>query len=325
MSSCQTSKAIQYPHTQDFLQIDGVKQITFEGENDSPRFSPDNQRLVYISRKRKGHKNTQVYEYSLLEEKERRVTFQDGEIRNPIYIDSHSFLYASSTDEIKENLIERSSANSTEGRPPMELYQSDLFGNEILRITHFPGHDSEPVLVHESKPYILFTSYRAGLLGIFKFDLSLHRRQTSYFLLQKDKERWSPAVSHDKKYVAWLEKDVGEKGIRIMVSPIRRLISGMFIAKEKEKEIRDLAFLPRSNSLIYSIQRDGDEISHIEVFDFEKKCTQILLSGRDSLVQPSVNENLTQIAVTRLQPTRQIYTVPMPQNLGPCLESLPSL
>jgi WD40 repeat protein len=321
--SCQSSsKNLKYPTPPDYLLIEGVKQLTFEGDNDSPRFSPDSQRIVFISRSRTSHRNTQVYEMDISQNKERRVTFQDGEIRGPTYINNDTILYASSTDEIKETLIEKSSANARPDRPPMELYQSDLYGNEILRVTHFAGHDSEPTFVFDGKPYILFTSYRAGLLGIFKFDLSLHRRQTSYFLLEKAKDRWSPTVSENRKYVAWLEKDHEGENVRIMVSQMRRLITTMTPYKE-EKEIRDLSFVPNSAKLIYSVKRTDQENNQIEIFDFEKKCTQIVFSGTDSLTQPSVSAAGTQVVLTRqVRDRKQIYMVPMPKDLGPCLETL---
>src|SRR5688572_8848737 len=92
--SCQSSaKHLKLPTPPDYLLLEGVKQLTFEGDNDSPRFSPDGQRIIYISRSRISHRNTQVYEMDLSQNKERRVTFQDGEIRGPTYITNDTILY----------------------------------------------------------------------------------------------------------------------------------------------------------------------------------------------------------------------------------------
>ncbi len=304
------------------MLLKGARQLTFEGANDSPRFSPGGDRILFISSQRASHKNTQVYEFELLRNNERRITFQDGEIRNPSYLDNDRVMYASTTDEIKETLApDLAGKNSTLEKPPTELYQSDLFGNEILRLTFYPGYDDEAIDVLGPKPYLLFTSFRNNILGIYKYDTK--GKSSSPFLVEKDREKFSPSISADQKNLAWIEKNIEKKSYALMMSPLKNLKPR--ILKQDQVEWRDLSFTDAGTKLIYSAQRKGDSLFHLEIYDFEKNCTQIVFSGLDSLVQPSYSPGSpNRVAFTRvMKNTRQIYLVDIPSNLGPCLETLP--
>ncbi len=299
----------------------GARQLTFEGVNDSPRFSAGGDRMLFISSQRPAHKNTQVYEFEILRNSERRITFQDGEIRNPFYLSAAQILYASTTDEIKENIAPTLSAkNTSPERPPTELYQSDLYGNEILRLTYFPGYDDEAIYFSEPKPYLLFTSFRNNLLGIYKYDFK--SRSSTPFLVEKDRDKFSPAVSADHKNLAWIEKDLEKKTYALMISPLKNLKPK--VLKQDQMEWRDLRFTSGGSQLIYSAQRKNENVFHIEIYDFEKNCTQIVFSGLDSLIQPSYSPGTpNQVIFTRvMKNTRQIYLVDIPFDLGPCLESV---
>src|SRR5690349_15083267 len=56
------------------------RPLTNVGENIEAYFSPDGTRLIYRSEKRPEHMHPQLYELELATNKERRVTFQDGEV-----------------------------------------------------------------------------------------------------------------------------------------------------------------------------------------------------------------------------------------------------
>ena len=314
-------KALVQPPPQDYLLLKGARQLTFEGANDSPRFSPGGDRLLFLSSQRSSHSNTQVYEFEILRNNERRITFQDGEIRNPSYVGDDQIMYASTTDEIKENIEPNMGAkNAALERPPTELYQSDLYGNEILRLTFFPGYDDEAIDVPGPRPYLLFTSFRNNLLGIYKYDLKT--KSSSPLLVEKDRDKFSPTISTDHKNLAWIEKDLEKKTYALLISPLKSLKPR--ILKQDQMEWRDLHFTYDGTQLIYSAQRKNENVFHIEIYDFEKKCTQIVFSGLDSLIQPSYSPGSpNRVIFTRvMKNTRQIYLVDIPPDLGPCLESL---
>lgn len=301
--------------TPDYLLSKGSKQLTFLGDNERPRFSADGTKLLYVSRQRTAHKGAQVYELDLVKNKERRVTFSDGDAFDPVYISDTEIIYASTTDEIKENPI----APIDKSSPPSELYMSDLYGAEILRLNVQPGYDAEPIFVqHDSKPYIVFSSHRGDLAGIYRLDLK--NLPVSFLSVEKGKERKTPAISPDNKQLAWIEKDLQTQEQSIVLFTLKGKIS--LVLKKGEGDYRDLFWSPRvPNRLFYSILRKGEKIYQIESLLLETGCTQLVFKGTDSLLYPTLsNESPERLAFARVfQDKKQIYMVPLPQDLGPCL------
>jgi len=305
--------------TPDYLLAKGSKQITFLGDNEHPRFSSDNNKLIYTSRGRGVHKGAQIYEMDLQKNKERRVTFSDGDAFDATYISDAEILYASTTDEIKESPL----LNKTFDKeyPPADLYMSDLYGNDIVRLTRQPGYDAEPLFVsHPSKPYILFSSRRGELTGIYRLDLK--HLPVSLVSAEKGKEKRFPAVTPDRTQYAWVEKDskTGEQSLVLL--KLKGKIP--FVLKKGEGTYRDLYFAPRPPlRLFYSVLRTGEKQYQIEVYDIEKQCTQVVFKGQDSLYNPVPSDETTErLAFVRsFQDKKQIYIAPLPADLGPCLEA----
>ncbi|WP_374075638.1 TolB family protein [Bdellovibrio bacteriovorus] len=307
--------------TPDYLLAKGSKQITFLGDNDHPRFSEDGTKLLYTSRARSLHKGAQIYEMDLVKNKERRVTFSDGDAFDAIYMSDSEILYASTTDEIKESPL--LNKNFNKDYPPSDLYMSDLYGNDILRITQQPGFDGEALfLPHSTKPFILFTSRRGDLLGIYRIDLK--HLPVSLISAEKDKEKRYPTMTPDRTQIAWVEKDLKTDSQSLVLFKLKGKIP--FVLKTGEGTYRDLFFAPRApQRLFYSILRKGEKQYQIEVYDIEKQCTQVVFKGNDSLYSPVLtNESTERLAFARsFQDKKQIYIVNLPADLGPCLEPPP--
>lgn len=323
LSSCQSAQSgtpAKPVAAADYFAQQGFKQLTFEGENDSPQFSETGNEIIFISRRREAHANPQVYEFDLLKNRERRVTFHDGEDATPSYINGREILYASTTDEIKESPF--LNKNPDKDFPPSELYKSDTYGNGIERLTHYPGFDGEALYVKTRKPFIVFTSRRGQLTGIYKLDLK--SKGVSFVVVEKDHANRSPALSPDFKRIAWISTDTktGEQSLRA-----RNLNGGKVeVLKENEGEYRDLSWAAVDGRLYYSLRRPPAKNFQLESYDPQKKCTQVLFKGNESLIQPRVsNERKPKIAFVRvLEDKKQIYMTALPENLGPCLESPPA-
>lgn len=305
--------------TPDYLIGKESRQITFFGDNDHPRFSLDGSKLLYQS-KRPLHKGWQLYEMDLSENRERRVTFSDGDAFDGVYISDGEILYASTTDEIKESPL--GTPNEKE-LPPSDIYMSDIFGNDILRLTRQPGFDGSPLLFnHASKPFIVFSSHRGDLSGLYRLDLV--NLPVSLISAEKDKEKKFPALLPDSQKLAWVEVDVKTQKQSLVVQSLKN--KSMTVVKKDEGAYRDLYFAPRPpERLFYSILRPGEKQYQIEVYDLAKNCTQVVFKGSDSLFSPAVsNEAKERLAFARLfQDKKHIYTAPLPTDLGPCLEALP--
>ena len=304
--------------TPDFLLSNGSQQVTFLGDNERPRFSEDGSRLIYTSHNRGNQKNSQLFELDLARNKERRVTFSDGDAFDPGFISDSEILYASTTDEIKESPF--LNKNPDKEFPPSDLYMSDRFGSDIVRLSQQPGYDAEPLFVkHPTDPYIIFTSRRGDLTGIYR--MNLKHVLVSLITAEKNKDRRSPTLSPDQKDMAFIEKDLKSGDLSLQLLNIKSKKTA--VLKTGEGLYRDLFFAPKSpGRLFYSILRKGEKQYQLEVYNVETKCTQVVFKGADSLFYPTVsNESRERLAFSRLfQDRKQIYVVNLPPDLGPCLE-----
>ncbi|MBK7843805.1 MAG: PD40 domain-containing protein [Bdellovibrionales bacterium] len=98
-----------------------AQQLTTEGENWNGSFSPDGRKIIFLSEKRIGHSQSQVYELNLSLSRQRRVTFHDGDDASPHFDSSGRYiLYSSTTDEIKEDpvFIQKSLSELSSPPPP---------------------------------------------------------------------------------------------------------------------------------------------------------------------------------------------------------------
>lgn len=316
VSGCSHSSVTKDVVTPDFLVGKESKQITFFGDNDHPRFSFDGTRLLYQSYRTPQHKGLQIYEMDLLTNKERRITFSDGDAFDATYISANELLYASTTDEIKENPL--TVTEQPAELPPADLYMSDLFGTDILRLTRQPGYDGQALFYNDpKKPFIIFASRRGDLSGVYRLDLQ--NLPVSLISAEKDKAKVFPAISTLGKSIAWVEKDLKTQKQSIVL--LKNRVSS--VLKKEDGEYRDLFFAPRPpERLFYSVLRKGEKRSQIEVFDIARQCTQVVFKGSDNLSSPAIsNDSVERIAFVRsFQDRKQIYMVNLPTDLGPCLE-----
>jgi A/G-specific adenine glycosylase len=94
--------------------------------------SEDGDQLLFTSKNRASHKLNQLYALNLPELKEKRITFSDGQVVSALWIDNKTVVYSSSTDKLKES----SPFKEHKDLKLSELYESDLDGENIRRLTH---------------------------------------------------------------------------------------------------------------------------------------------------------------------------------------------
>lgn len=164
-----------------------AKQITSNGENAQAYFSADAKRILYLSKKRPEHQQSQVYELTLSNLKERRLTFHDGEDVDANYsADQNYIYYSSTTDEIKEEheaiayvmktyapqLLKKKSQIEGLDFRPYEIYLSKLDGSQINRLTKSSGYDAEASM-NKKGTKILFVSTRNGNADLYLMPFSI--------------------------------------------------------------------------------------------------------------------------------------------------------
>lgn len=303
----------QEPLPPDFLLNKETKQITFSGESMNPRFSADGNRMLFASRGRNFHKGWQIYEYDFRNNKERRVTFSDGDAFDPLYLDGNSLVYASTTDEIKESPFKSSQVE------PSDIYTSGLYGNDIQRLIQNPGYDAHPNLIVIGKSQqLVFSSFRYKLWGIYQYDF---KRKTIQPL--SSKQGWAkkqPHVNSTLNQMVWVEENLKTKQKSLVLYNFKTKKMETLIADFTELENPYLSEAP-APKVFFSIKRPGEEFFHLEVYDIKTKCTQVIFKAQGSLHSPVPHKQGSHIVFSRsFQNQRLLYSLPLPQDLGPCLE-----
>ena len=263
--ACQSkTKKPELPAEVDYLKSKDASVFLSQGYNRAAVFSVDGEKIYYISKNRVGHKNTQIHEYDLTMQRDRRLTFQDGDLLGVFPLEKNHILYSSTTDEIKEQPFV---ADADPRYPRAEIYHSDLYGNEIGRLTEAPGFDGEMIYV-PLKKQMLFTSTRSGIPGLYWLDLKTD--QVRPFQVDKDKPQRNPSLSPDGKTLYWIEEDNNEKTQNIVTSSLWG--KNRKVVKSLKGVVKDVA-LSLKGELVYSWTPEGIEFSQIDLYEAEKLCT----------------------------------------------------
>jgi Tol biopolymer transport system component len=290
------------------------------GDSSHPRFSPDGTKLIYASKMRSRHAKSQIYELDLIHNKERRVTFSDGDAFDPSYINDSEIIYSSTTDDIKENYFSKALAGEAKAIefPGSDIYRSDRYGSEIIRLTEQPGFNGEATLVtNGSKTFVVYTSFFDNSMSVRKIDIE---QESSLSIgSASEKYRRFPTLNKDRSKIAFLEKDKSTQEQSLVIYSLK---SKKIEATVKlEGQYRDLFFAPRPpERIFYSVLRKGDLNYHIEMYDVEDKCTQIVLKDSISLLSPAVSDDsFEKIAFVRYKPLEnEIKVLNLPKLKDSC-------
>lgn len=318
ITACQSADKKNGMDASDPLIIKGAKPLTFQGDNRQARFSPSAEKIIFISRSRPSHKNFQVYELQLTKGLERRMTFQDGETMNPVYLSEESIFYASTTDEIKENLEDVAKSDDF---LPYELYKSDPYGNEILRLTEHSGWDGNPAPVTKVPQILFYTSLQNGQWQIRRHDITQGKEQVLYSAPEAEGKVVALQSTASGYPLFWIEMKKDKSQSRIMLKKDAK--SKPEILKQEYKEYQNLTLLPEKQQVIYSVNRSEKDLFQLEIYNWENQCTQVLLQDKAPLVDPyfmNVPNSPGLLLFSRLnQNYGQIFMISMPADLGACI------
>ena len=262
-------------------------QITKTGDNDSPFLSEDGKKVVYISRKRPSHKQGQVYLFDLERLKERRITYQDGDCKDPVLTkDGQQVLYASSTDELKERPLLFQKNVSPTSLPPTEIYSSDLAGSQIQRLTQREGFDGAPWPRYDRPESFLYSIWNGKLFEVWQMNLQSH--QQVKMLDRKDRSIESLRISPDNKRSAWIERlPNGES--QIVVGPIKYQNGPERTLKLPVGEFKELNWL-NDHQLVINAKLFNKKFQFYR-FDLISDCIQNLFETNTDLYSPRPNSD----------------------------------
>lgn len=262
-----------------------ARPVTSLGENMSPRFSADGSRLLFLSRTRATHRQAQVYELDLVRMTERRLTFHDGDDSDPAWTATGKFVYASGTDELKEDTVALGRLRETYGRaskapkvdPALasEIYLQRLDGREIERLTSNDGYDGQPT--PDPKTWRLaFVSDRGG------------KGRAIYMLDKRGTKRWSdakaveenPRISRDGQWLAFSRKSENGKSSQIFVAENLDAKKARALTSNGSRDVSPVwspkgdwvLFLSdrgRGKRNLYAVARDGSCLKRVTEADFD--------------------------------------------------------
>ncbi len=298
-----------------------VEQIIVEeGESSQPVYARKGDKILYVSKHRPGHAQDQVYEKDLNSGNERRITFQNGTTMGPHYnAKENMIIYASSTDELKENppLLYPVTGISKLPFPyqePTEIYVHALNGFLITRLTERRGFDGEARFSRDDGS-VTFTRVRDQKTEI----LELNRAsKTVHPVKGLGVNPTQYVTSPDGRTHAWVEWDASFGVGRLRVQRVGDLIKE--INGEKVVAKSDLNFSPDSKWLLWAEPEPEPARYALWVLELKAMCAQRLLPPDDSERRdPTVSSDMRWLAFTLKREGRsRIARIGFTPPTGPC-------
>lgn len=224
------------------------KALTRQGKNESPRFSPDGKRMLFVSRERSEHKHRQLYEMDLTTKSEKRITYQDGDVyEGSISPDGQFVFYTSTTDEIKERPILFYPELKSEPFPTTEIYRIKPDDDLHERWSQHPGFDGFIHTYQEPGKGLAIAQSRwvGSDLQLFR---SLGTKPNFETFTSKKSGQWTHSFTthYTKPWKAWIQENSITGSSQIILQ------KGTGNSKESLEiplfEIRDLQFANQPNS-----------------------------------------------------------------------------
>jgi Tol biopolymer transport system component len=268
-------------------------QLTRVGENLSPALSADGKKVVFVSRKRPSHSQGQIYIYDLENLKERRVTYQDGDCRDPILLSDGRVVYASTTDELKERPLLLQKKPDPSPYPPTDLYVSEVSGSDIIRLTQHGGFDGFPWQRPDRSESILYSQWSGQNLDVHQ--LNLISKNSIPLLNKKDVSIESMRLSPDSKQWAWIERTADGK-TQILLSPSSLAPSKQKTLSLPKGDYKSLIWA--SNQKLIFAARALKKYDQLYSLDLSNNCLQSLFDANSDLGSPQLNAEKNALVFT---------------------------
>lgn len=157
---------------------------------------------VLLCRKDSHPQRQELYEYSTVYKKFRRLTFQDGIITSLAVRDFEDIYYSSSYDESKEQFVDVLKGQ----KPGTDIYIKKRTKTDFERLTTHTGQEKD--LFWSAENYQLYFVHSAkGLDRILSMDRD-HKQTVQHFT--KTSEILSPVVLKKTKALYWVESLPGQ-------------------------------------------------------------------------------------------------------------------
>ncbi|HIC91644.1 MAG TPA: hypothetical protein EYP21_06225 [Syntrophaceae bacterium] len=283
-----------------------VVRLTSIGDNGEAYFSPDGKRLIYQSKKRPEHYNSQIYIYDFETKREKRLNFNNGDDTCSYFSpDMKWIIYASTFDEIRESAkfkryipAERKKEEEKKQRGhkweflPYEIYSADINGKNIRRLTHSIGYDAEGTISPDGKK-IIFTSDRDGDLELYTMNADGSNQKRLTFRKGYDGGAF---YSPDGKKIVWRAFSPEGDTAQIMMADA----DGTNIVQlTNDKAINWCPFFhPDGKRIIYASNRDDPHNFELYLIDIESRHIQRLTYSEGADILPVFSPDGKKIVFT---------------------------
>lgn len=206
------------------------EQIIYESSKPlmSPSWSPDGQRVVYVSFSRG---RPEVYIQNIFTRKTERIASFKGINSAPVF-----------SPDGKQLAL----TLSKDGNP--EIYLMDLKTKKLRRITRNYAIDTEPAWMPDGKA-IVFTSDRGGSPQLYKIAVTKGANSRPQRLTYEGKYNARAAVSPDGQYLAMVHRDQDRYRIAVMELKTRQ-----FNVITDSRLDESPSFAPNSSMIIYATE-----------------------------------------------------------------------
>lgn len=284
-----------------------------QGTNEQPNFYKDGEKFLFISSNRANHKNPQIYEYALSTKTERRITFQDGKVQNPAYLTTDWIVYDSTTDEIKEAILEKNKASS-------EIYLSDLSGDQIFRLTDRQGLDQRPITAQKKEKVIYYIQQDNNLRSIMmiKFNSFPDSSKTSVFYSSKDSNPLTLVLNTDETWLFWNEYDETKNISKIYRKSLSQKPPELVLSIKGN--IHSFQKLESENYFLLSFQHSQNSNYQLAILDSSQKCRIKIYESKNKISELSYLPKSPAAILMTLESNgaKGVFQLSLKNELGPC-------
>lgn len=298
-----------------------LKQITQFGDNKEPRFSPDSQKVIFVSQSRPHHSYGQIYEIDLSTQKEQRITFQGAENFNPVYVRNGKWIiYSSATDETKEHppLLTGKKEDPFVGperyKNPADLYLHNLNEFEVVRLTAQEGFDGDPFWFEKNEK-VIFTRKKGESLYLFSVSAK-HPKAIRPFSQGDELSEWQSSQDGvSQVWVEW-EKDYSKNSLRA------KWPSGyVTLLPDFDRIKKDVFFVPELNIILFAMNHPDPKQFNVFSVNLDGTCLTQWTNSPSNNIDPTLSPDHSQLAFSSDRSGNyQIYLKKWPQT-PPCVSS----
>ena len=301
------------------------KRMTFEGSNRQPLYI-SNDTFVFVSKNRKSHRDPQLYFKDMNKGKEKRITHQRGQLSNGgLYVGKEGkIIYSSTTDEEKEapyslkKSLERYPSSVKNDSffhvdfPAQEIYQSEVDGSEVLRLTEYSGYDGFPTYL-STKERLYFSRWDGKQIRLYAKSIS--KNLAPWRVTQTSGHDLGLKLSPDEKSFVWSRFSPDFRSSQVLISDLN-FKSPRYLTLDSGVNWSP-SWHPNGNSVIYSARNSASPNYDLFEVAVKGECQRKITSYQGDEFFPTVSPDGKNILFTSTKSgVEQVYKIAYPGPLN---------